>query len=29
VPPVLRSAIRRGPRIVPRALGEMLYRYTA
>lgn len=29
VPPLVRSAIRRGPRFVPRVLGERFYRYTA
>jgi CelD/BcsL family acetyltransferase involved in cellulose biosynthesis len=29
VPSPLRAVIRRGPRVVPRALGEVLYRYTA
>src|SRR5262249_46596660 len=29
VPPSLRSAIRHGPRFVPRVLGELLYRHTA
>jgi CelD/BcsL family acetyltransferase involved in cellulose biosynthesis len=29
VPAPLRAVIRRGPRVVPRAVGELLYRYTA
>jgi CelD/BcsL family acetyltransferase involved in cellulose biosynthesis len=29
VPALLRSVIRRGPTVLPRALGEVLYRYTA
>jgi CelD/BcsL family acetyltransferase involved in cellulose biosynthesis len=29
VPPLVRSMIRHGPAAVPRALGELLYRYTA